>query len=54
MSKTFKISSLVQFNLGTFGLDWATKVIIMDNAHDLYEEEKYAMGENIHIENAET
>ena len=54
ISKTIKVStfSIVQF--GTLGLDWAKRIIIMDYVHDPYEVETDVMGENIHVENAET
>ena len=42
----------VQF--GKFGLGWAKKIIIMNDAQDPYEIKTDAMGENIQVENAET
>ena len=43
---------IVQF--GKFGLGWAKKINIMNDAQDPYELETDAMGENIQVENAET
>ena len=43
---------IVQF--GKFGLGWAKKINIMDDAHDPYELETDSMGENIQVENDET
>ena len=42
---------IVQF--GRFGLGWAKKINIMNDAQDPYEPETDAMGENIQVENAE-
>ena len=43
---------IVQF--GKFGLGWAKRMIIMDDAQDPYDPKTDAMGENIQVENAET
>ena len=43
---------IVQF--GKFGLGWAKKINIMNDAKDPYEPEANAMGENIQVENDET
>ena len=43
---------IVQF--GKFGLGWAKKINIMDDAQDPYQLEAYSMGENIHVDNAKT
>ena len=37
----------------TPSLGWTKKVIIMDDAHDSYESETNAMGENIQVHNEE-
>ena len=42
---------IVQF--GKFGLGWAKKINIMDDAHDPYDLDKYSIGENIQVENPE-
>ena len=43
---------MVQFR--KFGLRWVKKINIMSDAHDPYEPETDAMGDNIQIENAKT
>ena len=43
---------IVQF--GNFGLGWAKKINIMNDAQDPYEPKTDSMGENIQVENAET
>ena len=35
-------------------LVWTKKIIVMDNAHDPYATEIYAMGGNIHVDNVDT
>ena len=42
---------IVQF--GKFGLGWAKKMMIMNDAQDPYELKADAMGENIQVENVE-
>ena len=42
---------IVQFE--KFGLGWAKKINIMNDAHDPYEPETDSMGENIHVQNSE-
>ena len=51
--RQLKVHHSVQFNLETFGLDQAKRIIIMDDAHDPCEAETNAMGENIHVENVD-
>ena len=40
--------------LGKVGLGWDMRINNMNDAHDLYELEANAMGENIQVENDET
>ena len=51
------VTSKAAFHIVQFrkvGLGWAKKINIMNDAHDIYELETDAMGENIQVENAET
>ena len=51
------VTSKASFHIsqfGKFGLSWAKKINIMNDAQDPYEPKTYAMGENVQVDNAET